>query len=81
VRISFDGGWSLSVRFERSAAQEQLWQKLQADLASLVPDGRLVTAERSGHVIQKDQPELVIEAIEAVVDIVRQAAPPASTGK
>lgn len=66
---------------ELVAAQEQLWQELQADLASLVPGGRLVIAEHSGHIIQHDQPALVIDAIETVVDIVRQAAPSASPAK
>ena len=38
---------------------------LQEDLAALVPDGRLVVAEQSGHFIPGDQPDLVIAAIAA----------------
>jgi pimeloyl-ACP methyl ester carboxylesterase len=66
---------------ELTEAQEQLWRELQADLAGLVPGGRLVIAARSGHGIQQDQPELVIEAIRAVVDVVRRAPLPAAPGK
>lgn len=50
---------------------EAVWPPLQAELADLVPDGRLVVAEQSGHFIPGDQPELVILAIEQVVDAVR----------
>ena len=44
---------------------------LQDDLAQLVPDAKHVIATESGHNIHQDQPELVIEAIRAVVDAVR----------
>jgi pimeloyl-ACP methyl ester carboxylesterase len=54
-----------------AAALEDLWPPLQEDLASLVPGARLVIAEESGHFIQLQQPELVIEAIRQVVDAVR----------
>ena len=57
---------------------------LQQDLATLVPDARLITATESGHNIHQDQPDLAIEAIRDVVDAVRDprawAAPAASSG-
>jgi pimeloyl-ACP methyl ester carboxylesterase len=46
-------------------------QALQAELAALVPEGRQVIATESGHYIQVEQPDLVIEAIQQVVDAVR----------
>lgn len=49
----------------------QLHQELQEDLASLVPGGRLVVAEQSGHYIQQSEPDLVVEAIHQVVEAVR----------
>jgi beta-lactamase class A/pimeloyl-ACP methyl ester carboxylesterase len=52
-------------------AMEQTWRELQDDLAGLVPNARHVIAERSGHVIQQDQPGLVNEAIRQVVAAVR----------
>jgi pimeloyl-ACP methyl ester carboxylesterase len=44
---------------------------LQAELAALVPGARHVIATESGHYIQLQQPELVIEAIRQVVEGVR----------
>ncbi len=45
--------------------------QLQRELAHLVPGGRLVIATRSGHDIQHQQPELVLDAIRDVVQAVR----------
>jgi pimeloyl-ACP methyl ester carboxylesterase len=53
------------------AAFEQMWRGLQDDLAALVPNARLSIAARSGHYIQQEQPELVVEAIRQVVAGVR----------
>jgi pimeloyl-ACP methyl ester carboxylesterase len=47
------------------------WPASQAQLAALVPDARQVIASESGHYIQVEQPELVIEAIRQVVEGVR----------
>ena len=57
-----------------AAALEAIWPPLQEELAALVPDGRLVVAEQSGHFIPGDQPEVVIAAIRQVVDAVRDPA-------
>src|SRR5215213_7018393 len=54
-----------------AAALEAVWLPLQEELAALVPDGRFVVAEQSGHFIPGDQPDLVIDAIQQVVDTVR----------
>lgn len=48
-------------------ALEQAFQASQDRLAGLVPDARHVVATTSGHYIQLDQPELVIDAIRWVV--------------
>ena len=50
---------------------EAIMNALQEDLASSVPDGRLVIATESGHNIHQDQPDLVIDAIRQVVEAVR----------
>ncbi|HZG66235.1 MAG TPA: alpha/beta hydrolase [Herpetosiphonaceae bacterium] len=42
-----------------------------ADLATLVPGGRLLVVEDSGHVIHEEQPEVVVQAIMDVVNAVR----------
>jgi pimeloyl-ACP methyl ester carboxylesterase len=51
--------------------EEPFWRQLQRELAQLVPGGRLVIATQSGHIIQDDQPELVLDAIRDVVLAVR----------
>lgn len=56
------------------AAEERMWQALQADQAGLVANSRHVAAERSGHYIQQDRPDLVIDAVRQVVEAVRNPA-------
>jgi pimeloyl-ACP methyl ester carboxylesterase len=51
--------------------EERIWRELHAELARMVPDGRHVIAETSGHDIPQEQPELVVSAIQAVVTAVR----------
>jgi pimeloyl-ACP methyl ester carboxylesterase len=51
--------------------EEPFWRQLQRELARLVPGGRLVVATESGHDIQHEQPELVLDAIRDVVLAVR----------
>jgi pimeloyl-ACP methyl ester carboxylesterase len=57
---------------EVNQANEQAWQELQAELAALSSRGRLVVAKDSGHYIQLERPELVIDAIREVVAAGRQ---------
>ncbi len=52
-------------------SMERIMYAAQQDIATLVPDARLVTATKSGHNIHQDQPELVIDAIAQVVTAVR----------
>ncbi len=56
---------------EPTAATEALWRELQRDLVSRLPRAELVVAKRSGHNVPADQPEVVIAAIEQVVEAVR----------
>ncbi len=57
-----------------AAELEAVWLPLQKKLAALTPSGRLIVAEESGHFIPGDQPDLVIDAIRAVVEAVRDPA-------
>ena len=50
--------------------EEELWLQLQRELAQLVPGSRHVITQ-SGHNIQDEQPELVLDAIRDVVQAVR----------
>jgi pimeloyl-ACP methyl ester carboxylesterase len=55
----FPPGWPLE-------ATARLTRELEVDLARLVPHGRHIVAERSGHYVHQMEPELVIEAIRQV---------------
>lgn len=50
---------------------EQTWQKLQVELASLSLKSTLIIAEKSGHFVQVDQPNLVIDVIRQAVEKAR----------
>jgi pimeloyl-ACP methyl ester carboxylesterase len=46
----------------------ELWEKMQEDLARLSTRGRHTVAKNSGHYIQIDRPDAVVDAIRHVVD-------------
>ena len=50
---------------------DENWRQLQLDLTSLSERGCLMIARQSGHVISVDQPEVVVDAIRAIVDMAR----------
>ena len=50
--------------------EEKKQQKL--DMAALSHNSKVIVASHSGHHIQLDQPQLVIDAIRQVIDAVRQ---------
>lgn len=50
---------------------EDAWQAFQQDLVSLSSQSTQVIAEQSGHYIQLEQPELVVEAIKTVLQLTR----------
>jgi pimeloyl-ACP methyl ester carboxylesterase len=54
-----------------AAAQERLWQQLQDELAAMQPGSTHVIATRSGHDIQHEQPELVLDQVRRVVAAIR----------
>ena len=62
---------------EQAKQAEQVWQELQAELAHLSSNSRLLVAEKSGHGIQIDQPSLVVDAIRQIVKANRSASPSA----
>ena len=53
---------------------EALWNRTQADLATLSGDGRLVRAGRGGHNVQSDDPTLVLAIVRAVVATARDGS-------
>jgi pimeloyl-ACP methyl ester carboxylesterase len=50
------------------------WQKMQEDLAHLSTRGTQAIAKNSGHYIQLDRPDTVIDAVRGVVNQARQTA-------
>jgi pimeloyl-ACP methyl ester carboxylesterase len=64
-RRARDGSDSQNNRMteEQFAAWDRIWRGFQEDLAKRSTRGELRVAEASGHFIQWDQPELVIQAI------------------
>ena len=66
----------LGVSLESARAQRAAWDKLQEELARLSTRGERRVAKQSGHLIQIEQPEIVIEAIRDMVVAQRQVAAP-----
>jgi len=54
------------------------WQQMQTELAKLSTRGTQVIAKNSGHYIQLDRPDVVIEGIRSVVEQVRASSAPGS---
>ncbi len=55
----------------RSAMIESLWMQLQDELAATSPRSAHLVADRSGHHIHLDQPQLVVDAVTMVLDFAR----------
>lgn len=58
---------------EQARAQRQVWDELQEELAALSTHSRRLIAEHSGHPIQFEQPELLIDAVGGLIDELRAA--------
>jgi pimeloyl-ACP methyl ester carboxylesterase len=56
---------------DQAIKAEQVWQELQADLSKLSSNSQLLVADKSGHGIQSDEPELVVAAIRQMVEAYR----------
>ena len=68
-RRARDGSDSQTNRMteEQWTAWDRTWRELQEDLAKRSTHGEFRLAEQSGHFIQRDQPQLVIEAIRDII--------------
>ncbi len=60
----------------QARAQRKVWDVLQEELAALSTRGERRVAERSGHVIQLEQPEIVIDGVTELLEDLRRAARP-----
>jgi pimeloyl-ACP methyl ester carboxylesterase len=52
------------------------WQQLQRDQVTLSEHGCQIIAEQSGHLVQIDQPQIVVDAIRTVIDGTRRGSVP-----
>lgn len=53
---------------------KQVHDELQTSLVNLTPQGKQIIAERSGHFIQQQQPELVIDAVREMISKIRSGS-------
>lgn len=60
---------------DRGTQMEQLWAQLQVELANRTKRAIHILAHRSGHHVHLDQPELVVNSVQLVVDLVRRSGP------
>jgi pimeloyl-ACP methyl ester carboxylesterase len=60
-----------SLSIAENQQSEDVWLALQSELAGLSTQGKQIIAEQSGHMIQLDQPKLVIESIRIMLDTIR----------
>lgn len=62
----------LSAENEKAEGEELRFMKdhneLQADLVKISPNGKLIVVKDSGHFIQKDKPEIVINSIKSIFE-------------
>jgi len=65
IRHGRQGMWGLAADKERAA--ETRWQELQAQLVQKSTDAKLEIAEKSGHAIPLEQPEIIVDAIKELV--------------
>jgi pimeloyl-ACP methyl ester carboxylesterase len=57
---------------DQAIKAEQVWQELQTDLTRQSSNSQLLVADKSGHGIQNDQPELVVAVIRQIAENVRK---------
>ncbi len=62
---------AFGVSLEQARAHRVVWNQLQLELTALSSHGERRIAHSSGHVIQLEEPQLVIDAISDMVDRVR----------
>ncbi len=57
---------------EAARRQREVWDQLQLELAALSSRSERRIASRSGHIIQFEQPEMVVQAIHDMVEMLRR---------
>lgn len=52
-----------------SAESQALWNDLQRELLEISSRGELVIAENSAHYIQRDEPDVIVDAVRRLIDL------------
>ncbi|MCA9906193.1 MAG: alpha/beta hydrolase, partial [Anaerolineae bacterium] len=58
----------------RAAQLQALWQVMHREIAGQSSTARQILVETSGHFVQRDQPEVIVAAIQQMLEIVRAGA-------
>jgi pimeloyl-ACP methyl ester carboxylesterase len=66
---------SAELPVDLSRRTNEAWEKMQEEMAHLSTRGTQNIAKNSGHYIQMDRPDMVIDAVRRVVDQAQQATP------
>lgn len=64
---------------ELGRAANTAWEQMQEELVHLSTQGKQNIAKNSGHYIQIDRPELVIDEVHKIVNTVRERSSPATS--
>lgn len=64
------------IALERTKDSNETWHAQQTQLAALSSTGKLISAEKSGHMIHLYRPDLVVQAIREVVMAAKEKAKP-----
>jgi len=59
-----------AVRPEQTRSTEflKIWSKTQEEWLKKLPNAKQIVTEKSGHNIQQEQPDLVIEAVQKIIE-------------
>ena len=61
-----------NITLEYLLESREIWNQLQIELVSLSSRGSRIVAAESGHRIHSDQPDLLVDAVDKLVQVVRQ---------
>ena len=57
-----------SLSLQAAEEMEQKWQAYQEEIAGKSSAGRIMVAEASGHGIQVEQPDIIVEAVQQLLE-------------
>lgn len=70
IVVLTQGGPNLGISEDAYEQMKQIWNELQKELTQLSSNAQHIIAHESGHYIHHDQPELVIDAVRQMVEVI-----------